>query len=258
MITRPRIIPTLLIDDGDLIKTRQFKRPVYLGDPINAIKIFNEKCVDELCIMDISASKDKKEPDYELLQKMASESFMPLSYGGGIQSTEQMRRIFRCGFEKVIVNSAMWENKQLISEAAEYFGSQSIVVSIDYRKVFGTKKYRCYSNDGILKHKITPLEVAKEAELLGAGEILLYSIDRDGMGNGYDEEIVKEVIDTVNIPIIACGGANSLGDIKKVIDNTSIKAVAAGSMFVFYGKRRAVLINYPSEKELIDNRIIQL
>lgn len=253
MIVRPRVIPTLLIDDGNLVKTIKFKRPNYLGDPINAIKIFNEKCVDELCILDISASKRGEEPNYKLLEDMASESFMPLSYGGGICNIDQIKRIFRCGFEKVIINTALTKNPGLIREASNYFGSQSIVASIDYKDTLLGK--RCFISGGIVKTNLSPEERAMLIEKEGAGEILLYSIDRDGTRKGYDISTIKRVCESVNIPVIACGGANNIDDIATVIEQTKASAVAAGSMFVYFGERNGVLINFPKEEEFYDKGI---
>ena len=251
---RPRIIPTLLINNGNLVKTKKFSEPRYLGDPINAIRIFNEKFVDELCVLDITASKVGKEPDYELLGKMASEAFMPLSYGGGINTIDQMKQIFRIGFEKIIINTASLKQDGLIRQASEYFGSQSIVCAIDYKNgVFGSF---CYINDGNTKVKITPLERALKAEKEGAGEVLLYSINNDGMGEGYDLRTIEKVTKSVTIPVIACGGAKEISDIKMALASGA-DAVAAGSMFVFYGKKQAVLINYPEEKEFISRGIYQ-
>lgn len=251
-MNRPRIIPTLLIQNGDLVKTKQFSNPRYLGDPINAIRIFNEKGVDELCILDITASKDKKEPDYELIENMASEAFMPLSYGGGVDSIEKVKKIIRSGFEKVVINTAAYENLGLVRETAGYFGSQSIVCSIDYRKtLFG---YNCFTLDGTKRQKQSPLALAKEYTAAGAGEIILYSIDRDGMLAGFDTDVIAQVSDITEIPVIACGGARNLEDIRSALD-AGASAVAAGSLFVFWGKKQAVLINYPEEKEFIENGI---
>ena len=252
MLKRPRIIPTLLIKHGDLVKTKQFKDPTYLGDPINAIRIFNEKAVDELCILDIAASHEKADPDYELLEKMASEAFMPLSYGGGIRDTEQIKRIFRLGFEKVVINTSAIQNMQLIVDASRHFGSQSIVASIDYRKTIRGK--RCYIEDGKIKTAIAPEQLAKEVTDAGAGEILLYSIDRDGKRCGYDIETISHISSQTPVPLIACGGARDLTDIGDALA-AGASAVAAGSLFVFFGERQAVLINYPSEGEFIQNGI---
>lgn len=253
MNDRPRIIPTLLLDDGNLVKTKNFKNPRYLGDPINAIKIFNEKSVDELCILDISATRNKREPNYELLENMASESFMPLSYGGGITNFDQVKKIFRLGYEKVVINTATFENERLISDISSYFGKQSIVASIDYRTTLLGK--RCFMYDGKKKTDNTPLQRAKKIEELGAGELLLYSIDRDGTRKGYDIETIREVSNAISIPVIACGGADNIDDIYRVLNKANASAVAAGSMFVYYGKRDAVLINFPEEKEFVKKGI---
>lgn len=253
MYNRPRVIPTLLIDNENLVKTKQFKKPRYLGDPINAIKIFNEKAVDELCVLDISASKNNSLPNMELLEKMASEAFMPLSYGGGIKSFDQIKEIFKLGYEKVILNSVFHTDPELIRQASEYFGSQSIVVSIDYKKtLFGSK---CFIMDGTKKMSISPDELAKKAIEYGAGELLIYSIDNDGMRCGYDIDTIKSIASISPIPVIACGGADSLDDIYDVLSQGGASAVAAGSLFVYFGRREAVLINYPDETELIDRGI---
>lgn len=249
---RPRIIPTLLIQDGNLVKTRMFSSPRYLGDPINAIRIFNEKCVDEICILDITASKMNRYPDYDLLKKMASEAFMPLSYGGGVRSIDQIKKLFRLGYEKVVINTAAVKDVQLIREASEYFGSQSIVCSIDYKR--NLIDYKCYTNDGSQKEKYKPVELSRILAEAGAGELLLYSMDKDGTRTGYDLKMVREISRSVSIPVIACGGAGNIDDLKLALD-AGADAVAAGSMFVFFGKKQAVLINYPDEKELIDSGI---
>lgn len=249
---RHRVIPTLLISNGCLVKTVQFESPRYLGDPINAIKIFNEKNVDELCIMDIDASRENRNPDYFLLEQMASEAFMPLSYGGGIRTIDQIKQVFRIGYEKVVINSAAYKNTKLIKEASAYFGCQSIMCAIDYKKtLFG---YRCYINDGRKRTKSHPLDVAKSYEENGAGELLVYSIDRDGNRVGYDLNMLRSITREVNIPVIACGGAGSIQDMKEAVDE-GVDAIAAGSMFVYYGDKQAVLINYPEEREFIKNGI---
>lgn len=251
---RPRIIPTLLIQDGNLVKTIRFNKARYLGDPLNAIRIFNEKYVDELCILDISASKERMEPNYELLKKMASEAFMPLSYGGGVHSLEQIKKIFRSGFEKIVINTSFANSPELIRQAAEYFGSQSIVGAIDYKRgLFGS---RCYINGGLKKIKYTPLERAIAFEKAGVGEIILYSIDNDGMRCGYDLSTIECVSKSVNVPVIACGGAKELFDIKGALLRGAA-AAAAGSMFVYFGEKQAVLINYPNENEMYKNGIYE-
>ncbi len=256
MYHRPRIIPCLLLQNHDLVKTVQFSKPRYLGDPINAVKIFNGKGVDELCILDIIASSQKKEPDFEYLKDIASEAFMPLSYGGGIASVEQIKRLFYLGYEKVVINTSFIRNPDLVYEAAKYVGSQSVVVSIDVKTdLFG--KRACYIEDGGVKTGKDPVELAKYAEQMGAGEILLNSINQDGMMRGYDIKLVRDVASAVSIPVIACGGAGGVGDIKKVLTEGGAHAAAAGSLFVYYGRNKAVLINTPSEEELIREGIYQ-
>ena len=247
MFDRPRIIPSLLIDNKRLVKTIRFNNPNYLGDPINAVKIFNEKQADELCILDITRKKGNI--DFNFLEDIATEAFMPLSYGGGVNNLEQVKKLFQIGFEKVIINTALYSNTELISQAVDYAGSQSIVASIDYKKtMFG--KNLCFSECGSKNGHITPVEMAKRVEELGVGEILLNSIDRDGKMSGYDLAMINNISREVTVPVIACGGAGGLNDIKSVID-AGADAVAAGSIFVYYGAKKAVLINYPSEQELV-------
>lgn len=251
---RPRIIPVLLMSDRGLVKTIKFKNPNYLGDPINAVKIFNEKEVDELCLLDIDATKNGSEIDFEWLKDIASEAFMPLSYGGGIKDIDQIRTLFKIGFEKVILNTSFIKNPTLITEASHIAGSQSIVVSIDAKKnVFG--RYHIVVADGTEKIDISPVEAAKRAEELGAGEIIINCIDCDGVMRGYDDRLVKDVSDAVSIPVIALGGAGQLDDIEKVIYSDGAHAAAAGSLFVYYGAKKAVLINFPSEDDLVRNSI---
>lgn len=250
MFTRPRIIPILLIDDRDLFKTIQFGERTYLGDVVNAVKIFNRKGIDELAILDIGATRYHKEPDYELLKDIATEAFMPLSYGGGLISIDQVRRILAIGYEKVIINTSLIRNPGMVSEATKLFGSQSIVGSIDSKVVNGN--YKCAISDGQEIIDVTPLELVKKAETLGCGEIIINSIDNDGMMNGYDLNLVKKVSEAVNVPVIACGGAGGISDLEKVIHQAGAHAAAGGSMFVFYGRLKAVLITAPSEKDLTD------
>lgn len=254
MYSRPRIIPCLLIQDEGLVKTVKFSHPNYLGDAINAVKIFNEKEVDELCLLDIKAALERRGPNFSLLKDIASEAFMPMSYGGGISSLEQAKELFFIGYEKIIINTAFVENPKLIEELAKFAGSQSVVVSIDAKKkIFNG--YHCYIKDGSQKVEKTPCELAKLAEELGAGEILLNSLDCDGMMSGYDLNLIKSVAENVNIPVIACGGASGVEDLRVALKEGKAHAVAAGSMFVYYGKKRAVLINVPEEQELIDGGV---
>lgn len=250
MFTRPRIIPTLLIDDRDLIKTIQFGKRTYLGDPVNAVKIFNRKGIDELSILDIGATKNNREPDFELLKDIASEAFMPLSYGGGIKTVKQIHDLLAIGYEKVVINTGLIRNPELIKQAAEMFGSQSVVASIDAKKDNG--QYKCCIADGSEAIDKTPVELAEEAERLGAGEIIINSIDQDGMMIGYDIDLVRSVVDAVKVPVIAIGGAGGVKDLKSVLENGHAHAAAGGSMFVYYGKLKAVLITAPSEAELTD------
>ncbi|MBH1942055.1 imidazole glycerol phosphate synthase subunit HisF [Mobilitalea sibirica] len=250
MYNRPRVIPCLLLKDQGLVKTIKFTSPNYLGDPINAVKIFNEKGVDELCLLDITASREGKGPDFDFLLSIATEAFMPMSYGGGITSFEQIKKLFYIGFEKVILNTALIRNPSLISEASKYVGKQSIVASIDVKTELLGKKY-CYILDGTERIKINPIDLAKNAEQLGAGEILINSINNDGTMQGYDIELIKQVSNSVSIPVIACGGASNVTDIKRVLTEGEAHAAAAGSMFVYFGKKKAVLINFPSEQEFI-------
>lgn len=253
MYTRPRIIPTLLIDDRDLIKTIQFSARTYLGDPVNAVKIFNRKYIDELSVLDIGATKNCREPDYELLKDIASEAFMPLSYGGGIKNIDQIHELLKIGYEKVVINSQLVRNPNLITKAADLYGSQSIVASIDAKCVGSS--YKCYISDGQEQTEWNPVELAIQAEKWGAGEIVINSIDRDGMMAGYDIALIRSVADSVKIPVIAIGGAGGISDLKDALNNGHAHAAAGGSMFVYYGKLKAVLITAPSEKELVENGI---
>ncbi len=247
MFDRPRIIPVLLIDHNRLVKTIRFNNPNYLGDPINAVKIFNEKMADELCILDITRKKNGI--DYSFLKDIATEAFMPLSYGGGIGSMEQVEKLFSIGFEKVIINTSLVDNPNLIRDAVKFAGSQSIVASIDVKRgILGRKT--CYTNNGKHNTGIKPKDLARTAESLGVGEIILNSIDKDGMMNGYDLELVSEVAASLSVPLIACGGAGSLLDIRDVI-SAGAHAASAGSIFVYYGKKKGILINYPTEEELV-------
>ncbi len=250
MLIRPRVIPGLLIQDGGLVKTKQFKKPEYLGDPINAVKIFNEKGVDELCIMDISKDRYSRGPDFSLLEEIASEAFMPLAYGGGIRSLDDAKKIFRIGFEKVVLNRVLAQDETLAEEIIRLFGSQSVIASIDIRKsLFGG--YAVYTDSGKSIVSKNPLQWAKKVEELGVGEILLSNVDREGMQNGFDTEIIRKVADEVEIPVIACGGAKNVKDLFLALEEGHSDAVSAGSMFVYYGDKKGILINFPTEEELI-------
>jgi len=244
-----RIIPCLLLRNNGLVKTIKFKDSTYIGDPINTVKIFNEKEVDELFFLDIDATKLHKEPPYELIQNIASECFMPFAYGGGIHSLQQIERIIKSGAEKVIINTQAYMGNNFLAEAVHQFGSSTIAVSIDAKKEF-LKGNIVYVKGGTVSTGITPVEYAKKIENEGAGEILINSIDRDGVMEGYDIELIKVISSSVRIPIIACGGAGNLNDFSLAVKEGGASAVAAGSFFVFHGKRRAVLITYPSYSEI--------
>jgi len=246
---KTRVIPVLLLHNKGLVKTVKFKSPKYIGDPINAIKIFNEKEVDELIFLDIDASKENREPDFKLIEDFASECFMPVCYGGGITSIEQIKKLFALGIEKVSLNISTLTGENLIKEAVSLFGSQSIVVAIDIKKTF-FGKYQVYNHSSKKVIKKNYLEYMKNIERLGAGEIFINSVDLDGTQEGYDIDLLKEVVKNVKIPVIACGGAGKLSDFEKVKNEANVSAVAAGSFFVFQGKHNAVLITYPKYEEL--------
>ena len=243
-----RVIPSLLIHKGGLVKSVQFKDYKYVGDPINAVKIFNEKEVDEIAVIDIDASRENKAPNIAKIAEIASEAFMPMAYGGGITTIAQIKEILYNGIEKVIINKAAHTTPNLITEAASLFGNQSIVVSIDVKKVF-LKGYRVFIENGKKNTGLHPVEFAITAEKLGAGEILLNSIDKDGTFTGYDVALIQQVSKAVNIPVIAIGGASSVEDFAKA-KQAGASAVSAGSMFVFQRPHKAVLISYPTRKEI--------
>jgi imidazole glycerol-phosphate synthase subunit HisF len=245
----PRVIPCLLLKNRGLVKTVRFKDPVYVGDPVNAVKIFNDKEVDELMFLDVTATAEKRRPAFDLLKDVASESFMPFGYGGGIRSVEDIRAILGSGVEKVSINAYALENPNFIREAADRFGSQSIVVSIDVKKTL-SGRYEIYADRGQKRTRLDPAQFAAEAAARGAGEILLNSIDRDGRMNGYDLELIRRVSSEIDVPVIACGGAGSVQDLVDAVKEGGASAAAAGSLFVFHGRHRAVLINYPAYAEL--------
>lgn len=245
---RPRIIPSLLLHDKGLVKTVNFKSHKYVGDPINAVRIFNEKEVDELAIFDIDATVLNKEPDYILIKKLAYQSRMPLCYGGGVKTVEQAQKIFGLGIEKIALSSALIQNPQLVTEIAERVGSQSVIVVLDIKKKL-LGGYEVYTHNGKKSTGINPIKFAKELERLGAGEIIINSIDQDGMMKGFDLTLIDKIAETISIPMTVLGGAGSISDIKKVINKHGVIGIAAGSLFVFKGFYKAVLINYPSREE---------
>jgi cyclase len=243
-----RVIPALLLRNGGLVKTTQFKNPKYVGDPINAIHIFNEKEVDELIVLDIMASKDRCEPNYALIEQFAGECFMPLAYGGGIRNVAQARQLFSLGVEKICLQTAALENPNLINELANQFGSQSVVVSIDLKKNWLGKPKLFKSGSGKLTNTVW-IDVLRSLVSAGAGEVLLNAVDKDGTLTGPDLSLIEQASSAVDVPLIALGGVCSLADIKACVA-AGASAVAAGSFFVYHGPHRAVLITYPKYQEL--------
>jgi imidazole glycerol-phosphate synthase subunit HisF len=245
----PRITPCLLIHNSGLVKTTKFAQPKYVGDPINAVKIFNEKEVDELIVVDIDASREGNEPNYKMIENLAIECRMPLCYGGGIKTMEQAQRIFNLGVEKIALSSLAVENPEEIPKISERVGNQSVVIVLDIkRKLFGDK-YELFLHNGLKSTGIDPIQFAIDMQSAGAGEIVLNSIDRDGTMKGYDQKLIKNVSSVLDIPLTVLGGAGTIDDIGAIIQQNGIIGVAAGSLFVFKGKYRAVLINYPSAAE---------
>lgn len=246
---KPRVIPALLLKGQGLVKTVKFKEPKYLGDPINIVRIFNDKEVDELVLLDITATPEKRGPQFDLLKNIASEAFIPLAYGGGIRSMDDVRKLLSIGIEKLIMNTSAVEAPSLVREVADHAGSQAAVVSIDVKKgLLG--KYEVFTHCGQKKTGLDPVKHAVEMERMGVGEIIINSIDRDGTMQGYDVDIVRKVADAVQVPVVACGGAGNLSHISEVIKQGHASAAAAGSIFVFQGPLRGVLISYPTPKEL--------
>lgn len=250
---RPRIIPCLLLHEGGLVKTQQFKDPKYVGDPINAVRIFNEKEADELMVLDIDATVNKVAPDFALIAKLAAECRMPLCYGGGVNTAEQAARILDMGVEKVAVSAAAIANPSLLTKMAAAVGRQSVVAVLDVRKRSGlfAKGYDLCTHNGKTVHKLDPLAFAKELQHAGAGEIVINSVDRDGLMQGYDLELATQLKQALNVPVTFLGGAGSLDHISELISNLGVVGAAAGSLFVFKGKYRAVLINYPTPEQKI-------
>ena len=245
---RPRIIPCLLVHQGGLVKTQGFKEPKYVGDPINAVRIFNEKEADELMVLDIDASVNGTEPDFELIAKLAAECRMPLCYGGGVTTAEQAARIVDLGVEKVAVSAAAIVDPALLTRMAAAVGRQSVVAVLDVRKRSGlfAKGYELVTHNAKKVHKLDPVTVAAELQAAGAGEIVINSVDRDGVMQGYDLELASHVKRVLNVPVTFLGGAGSLADLGELIQRLGVVGAAAGSLFVFKGKYRAVLINYPT------------
>jgi len=246
---KTRVMPCLLVSNGRLVKTVKFKNPAYVGDPVNAIKIYNEKEVDELILLDITATPEGRKPNFAFLSEITNECFMPLAYGGGIRDLDDIKRLFGLGIEKVAINSYAAENPAFIEQAAAIFGSQSILLSMDVKKnLFG--KYAVYTQGGRTGTSHDPVAWATRMEGMGAGEILLNAIDQDGMMEGYDTVLIRKVTDAVHIPVIACGGAGKVEDFRLAVEKGGASAVAAGSMVVYQGKNKGVLINFPSRDDL--------
>ena len=247
---RIRVIPILTIDNNRLVKTIKFRKPRYIGDPINAVKILNDKEVDEIILLDIKASKNKTQPNYNLIEKISSECFMPLAYGGGISDFNIAKKIFDLGVEKIILNSALNRNVKLIKKVVENYGSQSIVACLDIKKNFFGNQYVFFENARI-KSKISPEIFSLKLESLGIGEIILNNIDREGTFMGYDLEMINKVSNNVGIPVVACGGARGLSDFLDAY-KSGASAVSASSSFLFKNNNKdSILINYPTQKELI-------
>jgi cyclase len=245
---RARVIPCLLLSGERLVKTVRFKQPTYVGDPINAVKIFNDREVDELAILDITATPERRDPPFDHLKEIAGECFMPLSYGGGIRSIDHARRLFSLGVEKVLINTAAADDPALLSTIADEYGSQAVIAGVDVKKDW-LGRTRVFNRGGSNNTGREPVEYARAMQDAGAGEILLNAIDRDGTMSGYDLDLITQVSRAVSIPLVACGGAGSIDHLAAAIA-AGASAVAAGSLFVFTGPRRAVLINYPSAAEL--------
>lgn len=247
---RIRVIPTLLLDrDGGLVKTVRFGKRTYIGDPINAVKIFNDKGADELLLLDIDATDDLYPPKFQLIEDIVSEAFMPVGYGGGVTSVQQAGQLFRLGVEKVVLSTAALKTRELITETAQQYGSQSTVVCLNVkRSLWG--RYKLKSSDSSRAAQPSPLEFAKAAVAAGAGEIIVNSIDRDGTYTGYDHSLISQIADAVEVPVVACGGARSIDDFVQAVRDSHCTAVAAGSMFLFQSSSRGILISYPSAEEL--------
>jgi cyclase len=253
---RVRVIAILLIKGEDVYKTVKFRSPSYIGDPINTLRLFNDLEVDEIIVLDIDASKQSKSPNIDLIENLGSECFMPLTYGGGIKTMDDIANVLFQGVEKVSINSASYDSLDLIKEASNKYGSSTIVASVDIKiGLFGTNKVYNYITQKSLS--IDVLTYIKSIEESGAGEILLNFVDRDGTFKGYDEKLIKKLSKMVSIPIVIAGGARDLEDFYLAIKNGA-SAVAAGSMFVYYGKYNAVLVNYPTQEKLMENLFLRL
>tara|TARA_B100000989_G_scaffold126527_1_gene93867 strand:+ start:10130 stop:10885 length:756 start_codon:yes stop_codon:yes gene_type:complete len=243
----PRIIPCLLISKNDLVKTINFKNPNYVGDPINAVKIFNEKKADELFLLDIDATVKKYEPNYQLIKKIARESRMPICYGGGIKNLYQAKKIFSYGVEKIALSSIIFENFEIVSEISNFSGSNSAVVVLDIKKV--NDKFSIFTHNGNIKINLDIIQLIEKLEKLGIGEIVINSIDRDGTMKGFYYELIDPLINKIKVPVTILGGAGSYLDLKKAVNKYGSIGYSCGSLFVYKGSRKAVLINYPNRED---------
>jgi cyclase len=249
LILTTRVIPCLLLRGGALVKTIKFKDPSYVGDPTNAIRIFNEKEVDELIVLDISATIENRQPSFAVIEMFAGECFMPVAYGGGLNDLETVRQVLRLGIEKVVVNSCAVKRPYFIRELSDCIGSQAVVVSIDAKRTNG-RGHEVYIHGGRTATGIDPRELAVQMQSSGAGEVFLNSIDQDGTMDGYDLELIESVTSAVDIPVIACGGAGNIKDLGRAVLEAGASAAAAGSMVVYFGRNRAVLINFPTKRDI--------
>lgn len=247
---RPRLIPVLLLEDQALVKTIQFKKPNYIGDPINAVKIFNDLEADELVFLDINATNQNRLIDLDFVRQVGEEANMPFSVGGGIKTIEDIRSIIAAGAERVVIGSYAIENPDFIKEASAEFGTSTISVCIDFKNNF-FRKIKAYSFRGKIESKYSPIEFAKIMEDKGAGEIIIQSIKKDGTMSGYDKSLIFEVSKSLKIPVIALGGASNYSDLKECFNDAYVNGVAAGSLFVYQGVHKGVLINYPENKSSI-------
>lgn len=244
---KTRLIPCLLINNETLVKTTNYTRATYLGDPVNTCRIFNELEVDEVCLLDIGATREKKEPNYKLLSEIANECFMPLGYGGGVTTLAQAEKIFSIGYEKIIVNSATFTAPEEMKKIIAKFGSQAVVASVDIKKNF-FGKYEVFTHSGSVKQKVNPVEWVMELEKMGFGEILLNNIDREGTWNGFDLKLIKSLTEVTSLPLIAHGGAGSTADIVAAVKEADASAVGLGNMVVYQKKGMGVLINFPDKE----------
>ncbi len=257
---RPRITPCLLIKNGGLVKTVRFDQPKYVGDPVNAVKIFNEKEADELIVLDIDATAEEREPNFRLIAQIAVECRMPMCYGGGVKTVEQAKRISGLGVEKIAISSAVIENPSLVSQTAQEIGAQSVVVVLDVKKRTAGGQYEVFTHNGRRGTGKTPMQIAQEMQAGGAGEIVVNSIENDGVMKGYDLSLATTMRAATTLPMTVLGGAGSLADIGKLIAACGVIGAAAGSLFVFKGAYKAVLINYPTQsqkEDLIRSAVMQ-